>query len=277
MTRLACVQLLIQLGDVESNVTKMLAYIDKASMLGADIVCFPELSTCGYVRDPSAYAEDLEGRVVSAIRATARKRRIYVVFGLPDLYGDKVYNSALLLDRQGDILGRYSKMHLALDTRGGTIDAEADIFAPGRDCPVITTDFGQVGMMICKDGMFPEVPRIYTLQGCEVLFWLNSRPEMNPCHLETNANINRMILVASNIAGGPASDGGGSAIVHFEDFVFPDSKPDSFRHRGTFLVRAGKGETILCADVDMDYARQRRQAWREKWLTRRPEIYSPLT
>jgi len=276
VTHFACVQLLVEEGDVEANLARILAYIGQASELGADIVCFPELSTCGYARDLRACAEEVRGGVVSELSAAAREKQIYVLVGLPELCGDRIYNSALLLDRQGEPVGRYHKTHLALDTRGGTVAAEADTFAAGDTYPVFVTDFGRMGIMICKDGLFPEVARIYTLRGCELLFWLNNRGELNPCHLEMNANVNRVVVVASNVAAGLTSDGGGSAIVYFEDMVYPNSEPDSFRHTGSFLARAGKEETMVCAEVDMDYARRRREAWFNRWLNRRPEIYGPL-
>jgi len=95
-------------------------------------------------------------------------------------------------------------------------------------------------------------------------------------HMEMIANVNRLILAASNVAASQSADGGGSAIVHFEDYAFPNSQPDSFRHIGSFLARVGKEDAILCADVDTDNARRCRKTWLRRWLNRRPETYGRL-
>jgi predicted amidohydrolase len=264
-------------GDTSGNVARMLDYIHKASALGADIVVFPELATSGYVEDQRSCAEELAGETVSRVRDAARRGSVWVAIGLAELRDGDLYNSGILVSRRGEVVGSYSKTHLGLEPAAGSDVAEAEIFSAGSDYPVFSTDIGMVGMMICKDGLFPEVSRIYSVEGCEVLLWLNHRREMATCHLETTANVNRLVLVASNVAATLERDGGGSAIVYFEDRVLAGASGRAFRHRGAFLARAGKGETLLCADVDMEVARGRRKAWLAHWLNRRPHTYGPLT
>jgi predicted amidohydrolase len=99
---------------------------------------------------------------------------------------------------------------------------------------------------------------------------------MESCHLEANANVNRLVLAACNAAATRERDGGGSAIVYFEDRALTDGAGRAFRHGGALLARAGKGETIMCADVDMEAARSAREAWLAQWLNRRPETYGRL-
>jgi predicted amidohydrolase len=78
-----------------------------------------------------------------------------------------VYNTGLLIDRTGGVLGKYRKTHLPI--------AEGLLrgLAPGETYPVFRTDFGTVGLMICYDGHFPEVARILSLAGAEVILFPN--------------------------------------------------------------------------------------------------------
>ena len=87
--------------------------------------------------------------------------------------GKRVYNTAVLIDRQGKLVGRYRKTHLP----------ETEMIAgvtPGTEYPVFHTEFGTVGMQICYDNFFPEVARSLALNGAEILFtpiWGDTREE----------------------------------------------------------------------------------------------------
>src|SRR5690606_21644241 len=77
--------------------------------------------------------------------------------------GDLFHNTAVLIDRQGKLVGKYRKVHL-------TIGEGENGLTPGTDYPVYDTDFGRIGLMTCWDNWFSEPARILRLKGAEMLF-----------------------------------------------------------------------------------------------------------
>jgi predicted amidohydrolase len=93
----------------------------------------------------------------------ARRGRLWVVAGLMEAEGDTLYNTAVLLDREGRLAGKYRTVHLSREEwlKGVT---------PGGEYPVFKTDFGTVAIQICYDWFFPEAAAAFALRGAEVLF-----------------------------------------------------------------------------------------------------------
>ena len=88
--------------------------------------------------------------------------RVNIAFGMLESIDSLLYNTAVLLDRNGQITGKYHKVQLPLS------EASAGI-APGDSVPVFDTDFGRVALLICHDTSFPEPAREAALQGAELL------------------------------------------------------------------------------------------------------------
>lgn len=148
----------------QRNLTAFCEQIDTAGRLGLDIVCLPEAITLVGTRltGPQT-AEPIPGPSTEALAAAARRNRLWVVAGLYERDGPQVYNTAVLLDRQGRLAGKYRKIHLPREEweKGVT---------PGSEYPVFQTDFGTVAIQICYDWFFPEVDTIFALKGAEVVF-----------------------------------------------------------------------------------------------------------
>jgi predicted amidohydrolase len=85
------------------------------------------------------------------------------VAGIYERSGSRLYNTAVLIARDGSLAGRYHKMSLPDEEIEGGI-------TPGSDTPVFDTDFGRVGLFICWDSSYPEVARALAARGAEVLF-----------------------------------------------------------------------------------------------------------
>jgi predicted amidohydrolase len=88
--------------------------------------------------------------------------RSYIVAGIYERDGTLLYNTAVLVGRDGKLAGKYRKTHLPRE------EWEAGI-TPGDTYPVFETDFGKVGLMVCWDVQFPEPARAMARQGAEVL------------------------------------------------------------------------------------------------------------
>jgi predicted amidohydrolase len=145
------------------NLEQFAKLIDQAGSAKADIVCLPEAVTLiGRGSDYLAAAEPIPGPATEFLGKTAARNHTYIVAGLLERDGKGAYNTAVLIDRSGKLVGKYRKVCLpAAEYNGG--------LAPGADYPVFDTDFGKVGMMICWDVSYPEVARELAARGAEII------------------------------------------------------------------------------------------------------------
>jgi len=128
---------------------KMGTHVREAAALKADLVVFPEI--CAYLGAPNAWTfEELDGPTVTAMSEAARANSVYVVIPQATMEGDKRRNSAVLIDRSGEIVGVYHKNVPTHPELGMGI-------IPGTETPVFETDFGRVGLTICFDLNYWEV------------------------------------------------------------------------------------------------------------------------
>ena len=149
----------------DGNLIAFGALLDQAAAKQPDIVCLPEGITV--VGTKSSYvdvAEPVPGPTTKILGEYAKKHDFYIVAGIYEQAPDSeaVYNTSVLIDRQGELVGRYRKVCLPREEIDGGI-------TPGTEYPVFDTDFGRVGMMICWDVHFPEVARQMASQGAEVI------------------------------------------------------------------------------------------------------------
>lgn len=118
-------------------------------------------------------------------------------YGFPEREGELVYNSAVFIDHNGEILGTYRKNHL--------FDHEKKHFTPGQHVPVFDTPDGRFGIMITYDMEFPEIARILAMKGAQLLLILNSnmipyQPYQN-IYLRARAMENHVFVAATNKVG----------------------------------------------------------------------------
>jgi len=158
----------------ENNLKIFCEQIDRAGKMGLDIVCLGEVimlvGTGCSVKD---CAEPIPGPATRQLGDAAKKNNIWIVAGLTERDGDTVYNTAVLLDRRGQLAGRYRKVHLPREEWKKGI-------TPGDSYPVFQTDFGTIAVQICYDWFFPEPEAIFALKGAEIIFaptWGNTLPD----------------------------------------------------------------------------------------------------
>lgn len=158
----------------QQNLELFCRQIDAAGKLGLDVLCLGEAITLvGTPATINDVAEPIPGPSTERLGRAARENRLWVVAGLYERDADRVYNTAVLIDRKGKPAGSYRKVHLPREEwkQGVT---------PGGEYPVFATDFGSVAIQICYDWFFPEAHAMFALRGAEIVFaptWGNTLPD----------------------------------------------------------------------------------------------------
>lgn len=164
--RASVVQTLARLGDLDENVGILRARTAEAVGQGASLVVFPECMNTGYLFDSRAHclelAEGLDGRYAQAMSQLARQHGVFIASGFTERAGDRAFNSGLLFDPRGELILRYQKQFLATHDQNWF-----EVGAVG--CPVVETELGTIGLLICFDGRIPEIARCLALQGAQVI------------------------------------------------------------------------------------------------------------
>lgn len=136
--------------------------VDKEGARGADIIALPE--TCRGQNDKSQ--EGLDGPTISTVARLASKHRTYVVCPIDRKDGNRRLNSAVLLDRRGQIAGVYDKMYPFFEEF-----AKCPGVQPGQAVTVFPTDFGRIGLAICFDVNWALPWQRLSDLGAELVIW----------------------------------------------------------------------------------------------------------
>ena len=148
----------------KENLEKYASFIKAAAKQKADIVCLPEgITLVGTRLNYVSASEPVPGPTTQFLGEIAKKHQIYIVAGILEKQGEAVYNTSVLIDRNGQLAGKYHKVSLPREEIEGGV-------TPGNSLPVFETDFGKIGMMICWDVSFPETARTLSSKGAEVIF-----------------------------------------------------------------------------------------------------------
>jgi beta-ureidopropionase len=157
----------------QENLDLGLSLLDAAGKQQVDLACLPEaFTTAGMLYAASTFAnvaEPLDGPTFQALAERARRYEMYVVAGLPVVVGAQFQNVAVLINRQGELVGKYAKMHPTDGEIGCGI-------VPGSQLGVFQTDFGRVGLAICFDINWPDMWATMAQQGAELVCWLSAYP-----------------------------------------------------------------------------------------------------
>jgi predicted amidohydrolase len=145
------------------NVRRFVEVVDKTVPAKVDVILLPEgITIVGTGKTYVDVAEPVPGPTTDRLGEAARRHNAYVAAGIYEREGSAVYNTAVLIDRTGKVVGRYRKVYIPREELEGGI-------TPGLDYPVFETDFGRVGMMICWDLQFADPSRALALRGAELL------------------------------------------------------------------------------------------------------------
>ena len=142
-----------------------------AARNGAQIVCFPELFTSLYFpqkEKAEAIPETIPGRTTRVLSKMAKENGVVLVAGsLYEQSRGHMYNTAVVFDADGRLLGKYRKVHIPQDESF----YEQNYFSPGNQFKVFKTRFGKIAVLICFDQWYPEAARVCRLNGAEVIFY----------------------------------------------------------------------------------------------------------
>lgn len=164
--KVACLQMDVTIGSIEENINKSIRMINDAADNGAVLIVLPEMANSGYNFDSREEAFSLAEKIddsksVKAWEKIAKERNVYIVSGITEIEGYRLYNSAVLIGPEG-LIGKYRKLHLWED--------EFLWFEPGNlGLPVFDTPIGRIGIVICYDMWFPETFRILAAQGADIV------------------------------------------------------------------------------------------------------------
>jgi predicted amidohydrolase len=248
--------------DVELNLARTRAMVERAAAGGAALACFPELCLSGYLLDRDAYTDALLTAVESARRTLAEDARrlgVAVVYGAPVRQGGGLVN-AVVLQPPGDAALTYAKTHLDVKERA--------IFSPGTELIVAP---GGIGLACCYDLAFPEAGRVLALRGARLLVvpmaWEVARGFVMRRVVAARAVENVAHVVCVNQSG-PV---GGLRFLGASCAIDP---------LGEAIVTLGADEALGFADIDLEWVDRLREGRDERTYPllddRRPDLYGEL-
>ena len=263
------------------NLEHACAMTAEAAAGGAEICCLPELFLTPYfAREPLVEPFDatdvsvrIPGEVTERLSRCAKDNRVVLVAGsVYERSGGKLFNTALVFDENGRILGKYRKTHIPHDESY----YEQHYFAPGdTGFKVFRTKKAKIAVLICYDQWFPEAARCVALEGADLVFYPTAIANVKGIEqaegkwqrawedvMRGHAISNNLIVAAVNRSGkeGEMRFWGGSFAC------------DAF---GGTIKRASSKEQVLLVDVDLDHSRMVREGWRF-FRNRRPECYRDI-
>jgi 5-aminopentanamidase len=269
VARVRCDQLAPVLGDLAGNTEAVLDAVTRALEDAVDVLVLPELATSGYVfRDRTEAAtaaittsHPVFDRLTDRLAGTTA----VVVLGFCERDGEVLRNSVAVVDASG-IRTVYRKTHLW--------DEEALLFEPGDEAPpVVTTAHGRIGVLVCYDMEFPEMPRMLALAGADLIAvptnWpVGSHPERDRVAeviaAQAAARGNGVFVACCDRAGTERGQDWNEASVIVDQFgwVVAEAQP-------------GAGAATVTADVFPTLARDKSTSPHNDWLRdRRPTIYA---
>jgi len=149
--------------STEESVSQFVEAVETTAPAKSDVILLPEgITVVGTGKRYEEVAETIPGPTTARLGELARRRSSYIAAGIYEREGAAIYNTAVLIDRSGNVAGKYRKVYLPREEVEGGL-------TPGSDYPVFRTDFGTVGLMICYDVFFADPARALAAKGAEVI------------------------------------------------------------------------------------------------------------
>ena len=268
-------------GSTEANLAFTVAEIRRLAEQGAQIICTQELfNTAYFCQEQSTEhfdrAESIPGETSELLSELAKELGVVLVAAYFEKRSSAFYhNTAIVIDRDGRLLGAYRKAHIPQDPGF----EEKFYFTPGdQSFPVWDTAFGKIGVLICWDQWFPEAARTLALKGAEILFyptaigWTDSeKAEWGERQHRAWESVQVGHAIANACYVATVNRVGRERSTQFwgQSFV-----SDMY---GTLLKRASETETeSLLVECSMEALESMRKIW-PFFRDRRPELYHGIS
>ena len=251
---------------LQDSVENMEAMIRKAATgcPGLDVIVFPEYC---YGCASTVGSAPARGFHTERIAALAKEFHVNILAGSFARQADdgRSYNTVYFYDRGGEIIGQYDKTHLCVAIG---YDESKDV-APGNKAALFDTDFGRVGLMVCYELRFPEVPRTLAYDGADIIFcpaefplgtMLPPRTDHWDILVRAAALQNLTWVVACNTFGKTPEN------------EYPFGRSMVVDPWGTVVAQCGGHEDIVYAEINLEYQQEVRKSV-ATWQNRRPELY----
>jgi len=245
--KIAAAQISCVLGDFNANLRKVCDFAELAKKSGAELIVFPEMIDTGYSMPViQKHAKKWSEGAVPQLQKIAKEISIDIVAGISDRDGSSIFNAQVLLNAQGEILGKYRKTHLVT---AAPLD-ERVCLSPGNEFVSCKIGKFTVGLSICYDLRFPEMARTLVVdRGANVIVNSSAWPVVRAEHLRilalARAVENQSYFIIANRIG--TDDGvtfcGSSVIVDPSGKILAAASPDCEE-----LIYAEVSEQVI-ADV----------------------------
>ncbi|MCI9332116.1 MAG: carbon-nitrogen hydrolase family protein [Oscillibacter sp.] len=234
--------------DKRENLETACRRLREAKAREADIAVLPEMFCCPYDNACfQAYGERSGGEAQKTLSALAAELELYVVGGsLPELEGNRLYNTSYVYGRRGELLAKHRKVHLFdIDVEGGQRFMESETLAPGNAVTTFETEFGTMGLCVCFDLRFEELIRCMCLRGAKCVFVPAAfNMTTGPAHWELLFRQRAVDNQCFTVGVSPARDETASYVAYGNSIAV-----DPW---GSVLCRAGAEEATLYADLDLN-------------------------
>jgi len=264
-----------------AHFNKLLALFDEAGSMGADLVCGPEdmqhIGPYGLhldVNDPetgkilfNSLAVPVPGPLTDMVAAIAKKHNMYIIAPIYEASGEKIYNTAVIFDRNGKIVEKHRKTVLPV--------METWLVSTGDEYEVYRTDFGAIAVATCWELSYPEITTIYALKGADIVFnptmALDNKPgeSLSTAPMLITRAKDNSVYIAPAVLGRE-----GNGIIDFNGNVLAEAP--------------GKEDCVIMAEIDFSKDRTAASKWWETingtnntkamhYQSRRPETYNMIT
>jgi N-carbamoylputrescine amidase len=255
--------------EKERNIEKAIKLTQIAVEKGANFICFQELFTTHWFpremdKRHFSLAEQMDGVTISRMQKLAKENEVVLICPIFEVDGDCFYNSAVVIDANGEILGSYRKIHVPQIP----LWEERYYFSSGNHgFPVFKTKFAPIGIQICWDNFFPEGSRILALKGARILFSPTAAAFASQRKWETvissNAIANGVYIFRVNRVGSEEK----------QDFY---GRSFCISPEGELLDKpTGLKDSIALIEIDLKTIDKVRKEW-PFLKDRKPEIYKEI-
>lgn len=255
--RIGVIQMDCTPGNIPTNIEKIHQKVEKIE--NADLVVLPELVDSGYIMSDVKRCSALPemASTIHQLSKLARNKSIYLVAGIMENENNQIFNVAVVINPEGEVIAKYRKIHLYTPSGEG-------VFTAGNDIVTLNISGFNVGLMICYDTRFPEMARSLALSGAEVIIvptaWPFPRVEHWQLLTRVRAIENQCYLIGANRVGQDANAifCGNSRIIDPHGIVVSSASEDQ--------------EEIIYGDVSrekLDFVRNRMPVFEH----RRADVY----